>query len=321
MESNIQDRTTASPARDPQFALDGGTFQKSPPMNLTAGPMQETMQLTSNNKGVDNPADVILVSYTGGIGGNATGSPPVDGGNTTQQIAFNVLAEAQAAGLRTFSTVISAGREAAPAVTEGYNYIKARYGQGTRILIYGYSRGGDCAAELAHRLNGDDIPVHMLITVDGALGPFSATHVEREIPPNVVHNMNQYQTHESSIGSRGDANYATDEDRTRITNVDVGDHSNNISHGNIDEAAAVVNSNLLMNAAGLEVDWSTHNYEADADNPQGWFKRRAASSSDSSSDSTSSGSTSSGDGSFRDRDSSSSESSSSESSSSESTSW
>lgn len=266
---------------------------------------------TANKSGVANPADVIMVTFTGGINGDANTKVPVDGGDTSSQIGYNVLAEAEAAGLRTFSTVISAGNFAAPAVNTGYNYIKGRWGPSSKVLIYGYSRGGDCAAELAHKLNGDNIPVDILITVDGALGPLSATHVEREIPPNVRFNMNQYQRSESRVTSRGDENYPSrGNNATRIDNVNMEDHTANVTHGNIDEAAEVVNTNLLLNAAGVPVNWDNHNYAADANSPDDWKRNSSASSSDNSSDTSSSGSSSgSGSSSYRDRDSSSSDSS------------
>lgn len=102
-----------------------------------------------------------------------------------------------------------------------------------KVIIYGYSWGGDTAVELAKDLNGKGIQVDLLVTIDSALGPFNGPAVrDRTVPPNVKLNMNHYTTTpQSRIGSRGLPNWAEDSSKTEVRNI----KHTGPSHGQMDE--------------------------------------------------------------------------------------
>ncbi len=79
------------------------------------------------------------------------------------------------------------------------NYIRENYevGSDEKLIIYGYSWGGDTGVEIAETLKEVGISVDLLVTVDAAKGPASGDlgdHVDREIPDNVKEVTNYYQT-------------------------------------------------------------------------------------------------------------------------------
>ena len=108
---------------------------------------------------------------------------------------------------------------------------------GGKVLIYGYSWGGDTAVELAKDLNDISIDVDLLITIDAALGPFNGPAVrDRTIPNNVKKNRNHYTTTpNSSVGSRGLPNWPKDPKKTVVENIKYQDGT---THGEMDERTA-----------------------------------------------------------------------------------
>jgi len=61
-----------------------------------------------------------------------------------------------------------------------------------RVVLYGYSYGGVIATDLAKKMQEEGIDVSLLITADAANGPASGA-VDREMPDNVLSNLNFYQ--------------------------------------------------------------------------------------------------------------------------------
>ncbi len=117
-------------------------------------------------------------------------------------------------------------------------YIRENYeiGSGEKLIIYGYSWGGDTGVEITETLKELGIEVDLLITVDAAKGPASGDlgdWVDREIPDNVKEATNYYQNNPSKIRSHGDEAKAKDSKKTNIMNIQVTD--SDISHSNIDE--------------------------------------------------------------------------------------
>lgn len=77
-----------------------------------------------------------------------------------------------------------------------------------KIIIYGYSWGGDTAVELAQDLQAHSYIVDLLVTVDAAIGPASRW-TDRKIPQNVLRNLNYYTTTpKSTVFSQGGSNSA-----------------------------------------------------------------------------------------------------------------
>ncbi|MDZ7897955.1 MAG: hypothetical protein U5N85_08000 [Arcicella sp.] len=118
-------------------------------------------------------------------------------------------------------------------MSKAIDFIRANYeiGSNDKLVIYGYSWGGDNAVELAQTLDKVGINVNYLFTIDAAKGPVSGglglDLVDREIPSNVEKNINFYQTNffsnnkgenRSGIFSRGNPNVAQDPTKTTIFN-------------------------------------------------------------------------------------------------------
>lgn len=113
-------------------------------------------------------------------------------------------------------------------------YIKSeRKGRG-KIIIYGYSWGGDTAIELADDLADENIDVDLLVTIDAALGPFSLDPGVRDIfiSTNVRVNVNHYTTTpHSGMLSQGLPTFPKDASKTMVINV----KHTGPSHGEMDE--------------------------------------------------------------------------------------
>jgi len=117
-------------------------------------------------------------------------------------------------------------------ILSAFNFILQNYTEGEKIVIYGYSAGGNNAFLLSELLESYKINVDLLITVDAANGPFSKI-LKRVISNNVLSNENYYQEEEELLTfSRGYRNYAKNGDNSRIRNNLVP----NTNHQNISDA-------------------------------------------------------------------------------------
>ena len=97
-----------------------------------------------------------------------------------------------------------------------------------KLLIYGYSMGGDTAVELAENLNkpnwlernignAQHVNIDLLITVDAAT--FNNFGIDRKIPKNVKVNENFWtETPETKFGQEGGKNRAIDPCSTTVNN-------------------------------------------------------------------------------------------------------
>jgi hypothetical protein len=170
---------------------------------------------------------------------------------TTGQIVTQAQKAAEANGTEFNGAVIGSGMTAGASVQAAYDFIKEHYTDGEKVIVYGYSYGGDFAVDLAEKLKGDNIQVDLLITVDAADGPLMGTTVNRDIPDNVSVNVNEYQTTNSPMGSRGDKNTAQDASKTKVYNVDMS-KVESVTHGSIDEVAKDVNSTLINKTMGID---------------------------------------------------------------------
>lgn len=120
------------------------------------------------------------------------------------------------------------------------------------IAIYAYSLGGVVTMNALKEIAKErpDIKIDLLITIDPALGPYSQS---LEVPSNVKLNLNFYQTDESSINSRGFPNYAQDENKTDVVNMNqTGTVTENPgdAHGQMDEKNQGVSTNVLKKFIG-----------------------------------------------------------------------
>jgi hypothetical protein len=138
-----------------------------------------------------------------------------------------------------------------------------------KVVIYGYSYGGDFAVELTEALAKEGIAVDLLVTVDASDGTLNNATVNDEIPDNVGVAVNFFQKSKSGLssgsqnsgsgnkpgsspsssdnsssndrssggssnlpGSHGDKKKAADSSKTLLYNHDM---TGKVTHGNIDE--------------------------------------------------------------------------------------
>ena len=103
-----------------------------------------------------------------------------------------------------------------------------------KIILYGYSLGGNILMYCLEELKKNNIKVDLLITIDSAKGYPGLIAVKTNVPDNVMLNLNIYQTKYSDIGSRGFPNNGKN-----VINIDLSDVTNSkneeIVHSNIDE--------------------------------------------------------------------------------------
>jgi len=103
-----------------------------------------------------------------------------------------------------------------------------------KLILYGYSLGGNILMYCLEELKKNNINVDLLITIDSAKGYPGMIAVKTNVPDNVRLNLNIYQTNYSDIGSRGFPNIGKN-----VINIDLSDIKNSkndeIVHSNIDE--------------------------------------------------------------------------------------
>jgi hypothetical protein len=180
-------------------------------------------------------------------------APKGDVGGTTQGIIDQIKAEAEKAHMQGLHAEPFASDTDDDVKDDVISYVKKNHLPGSRIILYGYSWGGDTIMEVAKSLQKEGYTIDLLLTVDAAKGPASAT-VDREVPDNVKRNVNFYQTRASTIGSRGDSNRASNRHTTEVANVNLTKElgkQNNVTHGNIDEVTKEANLELVRHALGL----------------------------------------------------------------------
>jgi len=120
------------------------------------------------------------------------------------------------------------------------------YTAGQKIIIYGYSKGGEESLMIARELKKMGIPVALLITIDAA-NTIESGFMNRDVPDNVNANINVYET--SSAGklpySYGGPNWSNGNPNVfnfNMTGIPFTGRNpregHTITHSNIDEAMA-----------------------------------------------------------------------------------
>ncbi len=114
-----------------------------------------------------------------------------------------------------------------------------------KIILYGYSLGGNVLMYCLDELKKANINIDLLITIDSAKGYFGKFAVKTEVPDNVKCNLNIFQSEGSKIGSYGYANNGTN-----VINVDLTGlttfKGEPIQHGNIDDYTMLFVSQLIL---------------------------------------------------------------------------
>jgi RHS repeat-associated protein len=211
---------------------------------------------------VDSDGNDIIVAFTGGFqGGGKTISANSRDAASTGRVLREAQRFAKENGIDLNTRVIASGATSGNSVGNALGFIKENYTKGEKLILYGYSYGGDFAVELANALKKEGISVDLLITVDASDGPLQNSTVDDEIPDNVKDAVNIYQTNNSqessgsqsipksgssegkkaesgtmnSPGSNGNAKSAKDPKKTDVRNYRAVDRK--ITHGNIPDKA------------------------------------------------------------------------------------
>ena len=151
---------------------------------------------------------VLAIMYHGGPTGGGKTTTPAAAGHTGE--FYKATERAAAESNREFEgRVIAPGFTSASGVSNGYDFITENYEDGDQVILYGYSYGVDVAMDLATKVEEDNIPVDLLITVDGSDGPLQNATVNKDVPENVRVNINFYQTDDSGVTSSSRSTGAT----------------------------------------------------------------------------------------------------------------
>jgi RHS repeat-associated protein len=229
--------------------------------------------LNSPNIYLDFDGRDIIIAFTGGPtgGGKSVKSDSKDAG-TAGVLVQKAEQFAKENGIKFSEQVITPGWTAGSSLSTALEFFKKNYTSGEKVIIYGYSYGGDYAVELAEALEKEGITVDLLVTVDATDGPAQNITINDEIPGNVISAVNFYQfgnsgkssgSHRSnglskkassgsdcsgssvkkgsgsrsgssnSPGSSGGIKYSRKGKKTVVNNYRVVDED--VNHGNIDE--------------------------------------------------------------------------------------
>lgn len=195
----------------------------------------------------------IMVFYHGGPTGNGQiKRTSKDDTGGTGRIYDAAMQTARKSG-DAVGAIIAPALVAEPGVATGTDFLSKNYVSGDKVIVYGYSYGGDDAVNLADNAKKLGIPITALVTVDSNDGPGQGTTVNSTVPDNVNSALNVYQTQasgqssssQSSLGgtsesqagtsnSPGSHGYpATAGGRNRVQNVNA--TAPGVTHGNIQD--------------------------------------------------------------------------------------
>ena len=198
------------------------------------------------------------------IGGADLSSGFADPSSTSQAIEKSIQAYAKRNNLDKTKTMLTLKNyfdvlDDLHIAMEAEKFLEDRE-EGEPVVIYGYSRGGVAALEVAEWLEKKGIDIDLLITVDVADGPASSLK-SRKVPDNVKENVNFFQrTPSFPLLSRGDKNLRKDGSETGITNINLegttftnkNGEIENVGHGNIDEATQNESIELINSSISKE---------------------------------------------------------------------
>ncbi len=226
---------------------------------------------------IDPDGEDVIVAFTGGFrGGGKTIDPNSKDAASTGRVIREAEKFAKENGIDLDTRVIASGATSGSSVSNALGFIKENYTEGEKLIIYGYSYGGDFAVELAAALKEEGITVDFLVTVDASDGPLQNNTVNNEVSDNVSAAANIYQTNSSgkssgsqnsksskdkkadggtsnSPGSRGNPKWAKDAKKTDVRNYRV--VTKDITHGNIPERAQPYVSQMIENIlSGKSID-------------------------------------------------------------------
>lgn len=218
--------------------------------------------------------NVVFVVFRGGVEGDGAPIPEANAG-TAGKLVGEVRARALLLRMKLDSLIVAPGVTSGAAVATARAFIRSRATSQSKLIVYGYSRGGDAAVDLAKTMQHKSPAIDLMITVDAAYGPFSTTPivigppypatsppiridvVDRRIPANVNVNLNYYQTEPSGPSSStrtGEASGAGSSEQGGSSRSNSGP-SDSIGSRGAPNSAIVAGSTRVYN---LEVNNTSH---------------------------------------------------------------
>ncbi|KXK36843.1 MAG: hypothetical protein UZ09_BCD002002344 [Bacteroidetes bacterium OLB9] len=159
------------------------------------------------------------------------------------------------AGKKFRGAVIAPGIISESSIETSMQFIKKYWQKHDKILLYGYSNGGNVAVNLARALRKENMKVDFLVIVDSSDGPFCNITLSPYLPDNIVSALNAFQTSNSRYEgvdkndvryeerrplinlsySKGFPYIAYDPEYTNLINVDFSGEG--VNHRNIQQVA------------------------------------------------------------------------------------
>lgn len=235
---------------------------------MSLDPIDDSPAGVNLGRNVPDPANDVIIIF-GGWGNTDNGEPLT--ANSTDgagQVLSGVNALVDPPTHPKQVLAIQGTLSGMGGVQQGLNFIRRNFHPRGRLIIYGYSAGGtdalalcraiwreipmfDCSSRSfatrraslwtpnvwdrepsdSDRANLGSVMVDLLVSVDGAAGPFSGM-LDRSVPGIVRWNVNYFQTTPSPIRSHGGPNSLIDAGTTRLKNVNL---TGKAVHGTIDE--------------------------------------------------------------------------------------
>lgn len=181
---------------------------------------------------------IIAIFYTGGFGGN--GKFMTQSNNQRNSFEINLYnqfkSNAQKSGIEVVGGVIPPTRWGNDAMETGAEFIRNNYNEGDKVILYGYSNGGDQAVNTAEELDGE-MRVSFTTIVDSSDGNLNNLTVDGTIQ-NSYSTLNIYQpegkgqygiTHGEKMSSSDGVGILRNVDVNKDKKVD----GNKVNHSNI----------------------------------------------------------------------------------------
>ncbi|WP_020560460.1 hypothetical protein [Thiofilum flexile] len=204
----------------------------------------ETTNINNTNKNSIwvTKKKVTFIAITGGFSGGGEDTTENVAENSNTEKIYQESKKISEKNLNGFNGIyIRPGFTSDSTIETALGFIDRTYTKNDKLIIYGYSNGGDFAVELADALKKREITVAGLITVDASdrLKILNNITVNRVIPSNTLVNYNYYQNNPDDCGmiscSHGDENTAEDPLKTFVFNTKITDA--NVTHRDMEAFA------------------------------------------------------------------------------------
>lgn len=165
-----------------------------------------------NSRELEGLEKVLAIFYHGGYDGDGKIRPQATKNEGYTATLYNkAMAHYRENGEKPVGAIISPSATQGKGVKTGTDFVEKNYEKGDKVVIYGYSYGGDNAVNLAENLQDKNIPVERMVLVDSSDGPLLNTTVDMSIPNNVKSTLNIYQRDPSgNSGNPSDKNDNSD---------------------------------------------------------------------------------------------------------------